>query len=275
MRTNHARVIATAAALCGLALTSAANANPMPLPYTYVYSTLPKGEAEIEQYADLTPVKGVSMASGNPQLYLASQFQTEFEYGITDRLELGLYLALQPPGPQGLYNTATLTEGTGTKERLRYRFAEEGELPVDLALYGEVVEFDTELEFEGKILLQKRFGDLIVAANLWGEVEQPYANPLGQVDWVANPTLGATYQITPLVHLGLEGWMRGEWPYGNPPRVFALGPHEFVGPTFMLDFGRIWWSTGAYLRVDDINHTMTPLDNYGPVWVRTIIGFGL
>jgi hypothetical protein len=275
MQRSRARFVAILTALGGLAYGGVARANPMPLPYTYVYSTLPKGEAEIEQYADLTPVKGVSTATGNPQLYLASQFQTEFEYGITDHLELGLYLALQPAGPQGLYNTATLTEGTGSKQRLRYRFAEEGELPVDVAVYGEVVEFDTELEFEAKILLQKRFGDLILAANLWGEVEQPYASPTGQVDWVANPTLGATYQVTPVVHLGVEGWMRGEWPYGNPGRSFALGPHEFVGPTFMFNFGRLWWSTGAYLRADDISHTMTPLDNYGPVWVRTIIGFGL
>jgi hypothetical protein len=260
-------------AAAAIAWTTAAAANPMPLPYTYVYSTLPKGEAEVEQYADLTPVKGVSAATGNPALYLATQFQTEFEYGITDHLELGLYLAFQPV-PTGMGETATLTEGTGAKQRLRYRFAEEGELPIDVALYGEVVEFDTELEFEAKILLQKRFGDLILAANLWGEVEQEYA--ANGVDWVANPTLGATYQLSPVVHLGVEGWMRAEWPSTNPsPRAFALGPHEFVGPTVMFDFGRIWWSTGAYVRVDDTTRSMQPLDNYGPVWVRTIIGFGL
>ncbi len=274
MQTTHARLVAIVTALGAFACDGIAAANPMPLPYTYVYSTLPKGEAEIEQYADLTPVKAVSVATGNPATYLATQFQTEFEYGITDHLELGLYLALQPY-PTGLTETATLTEGTGAKERLRYRFAEEGELPIDLAIYGEVVEFENELEFEGKILLQKRFGDLILAANLWGEVEQEYVNDVGKVDWVANPTLGATYQVTPVVHLGLEGWMRAEWPSGNPARVFALGPHEFVGPTFMFNFGRLWWSTGAYLRVDELDHPMTPLDNYGPVWIRTIIGFGL
>ena len=260
--------------VAAMTLTSfASRANPRPLPFTYNYETLGEGEGEIEQYVDMTPVSAHNEV-GKLVTYAAMQYQTEFEYGITDHLELGLYLAFQPY-PTGLTETATLTEGTGAKERLRYRFAEEGELPVDFALYGEVVEFGNELEFEGKILLQKRFGDLILAANLWGEVEQEYVNNVGQVDWVANPTLGATYQLTPVVHLGVEGWMRGEWPNGNPPRTFALGPHEFVGPTFMLDFGRIWWSTGAYLRVDDIDHPMTPLDNYGPVWIRTIIGFGL
>jgi hypothetical protein len=266
--------VAGAVPLAALLTASAARANPMPLPFTYVYSTLPKGEAEVEQYADLTPVKAFA-PNGDVTAYLATQFQTEFEYGITDHLELGLYLAFQPV-PAGYQQTATLTEGTGSKQRLRYRFAEEGELPIDLAVYGEIVEFDTEVEFEGKILLQKRFGDLILAANLWGEVEKEYATPSGQVDWVANPTLGATYQITPMFHLGVEGWMRGEWPSSPPAsRPFALGPHEFVGPTFMLDFGRIWWSTGAYVRLDDLSREMQPLDNYGPVWVRTIVGFGL
>jgi hypothetical protein len=254
---------------------TAAAANPMPLPFTYVYSTLPKGEAEVEQYADLTPIKAPTVAGGNDAVYLASQFQTEFEYGITDRLELGLYFAFQPAlaGIQAGYQPP-LTEGTGAKQRLRYRIAEEGELPVDVALYGEIVEFDTELELEAKIILQKRFGDLILAANLWGEVEREYASD--GVDWVANPTLGATYQLSPVVHLGIEGWMRGEWPSdASGQRPFALGPHEFVGPTCMFDFGRIWWSTGVYVRVDDVTRSMQPLDNYGPVWVRTIIGFGL
>jgi hypothetical protein len=274
MPSTHALLVATGAVLSSLAWAAVVSANPMPLPYTYTYPTLPKGDAEVEQYVDLTPVKAYD-PNGNVQPYLASQMQTEFEYGITDHLELGLYIAFQPPAPAGYTDTATLTEGTGAKERLRYRFAEEGELPIDLALYGEVVEFGDELELEGKILLQKRFGDLVIAANLWGEVEKEYASPANEVDWVANPTLGATYQVTPVFHLGVEGWMRGEWPSSKPPRAFELGPHEFVGPTFMLNFGRIWWSTGAYLRVDDIQHTMAPLDNYGPVWVRTIIGFGL
>ena len=267
------RLVTIATLACCVAYGAAASANPMPLPFTYTYPTLPKGEAEVEQYVDLTPVRGVSTSSGNPTTYLASQLQTEFEIGVTDRLELGLYLALMPT-PANLGETARLTEGTGAKQRLRYRFAEEGELPIDLALYGEVVEFEDELEFEAKILLQKRFGALVLAANLWGEVEQEYA--VSGVDWVANPTLGATYQLTPAVHVGFEGWMRGEWPSSAPsPRSFALGPHEMLGPTFLFDFGRVWWSTGAYARVDDPGHGMQPLDGYGPIWVRTIVGFGL
>ncbi len=276
MNRNFLRPLVMFAAILGAtALVRPALANPMALPFTYLYPTLPKGEAELEQYADLTPVK--AYAPGNILTpYLATQFQTEFEYGITDHLELGLYFALQPSGPDGYTGNAHLTEGTGSKQRLRYRFAEEGELPIDLAVYGEVVEFDTEVELELKLLLQKRLGNLVLAANLWGEVEKEYATNPGTVSWIANPTLGATYQITPTFHLGVEGWMRAEWPSVPPAtRAFELGPHEFVGPAVLLDFGRIWWSTGVYARVDDLTRDAQAGDNSGPVWVRTVVGFGL
>ncbi len=91
-----------------------------------------------------------------------------------------------------------------------------------------------------------------------------------------NPTLGATYEVTPSVHLGAEGWMRVEFP--NPaiePRPYALGPVGYVGPTVLLNFGKLWWSTGIYARVTDTDHTMQPGEPYGPVWGRTILGFEL
>ncbi len=271
-RRSFKTVCAAAAAATSVAWAGAAGANPMPLPFTYLYPTLPKGEGEVELYSDIVPLKGVSVATGNPVWYAATQFQAEFEYGITDHLELGLYAALQPV-PLGINDAAELTEGTGVKERLRWRIADEGVLPIDVALYGELVEFTTELELEAKIILAKRLGNLTLATNLWGEAE--YELDANHVDWVINPTLGATYELTPAWHLGVEGWMRAEWPTSAPsPRPFALGPHEFVGPVAMVNFGRLWWSTGVYLRVDELGRAAQPLDNYGPVWVRTIIGIG-
>jgi len=264
--------VAAGTALAATLATGAARANPMPLPFTYTYQTLGQGEGEVEQYVDFVPTKELD-SSGNPVWYAATQLQTEFEWGITDHLELGLYatLAPQPPGNPEL--TATLTESNGFKERLRLRVADEGVLPVDMAFYGELVENDIELELEAKIILEKRFGHLRIAANLWGELEREYAT--NRFDWVADPTLGATYQLSPSVHLGVEGWMRGEWPSTSPPRTFNLGPHEYVGPAVMFDFGKLWWSTGVYLRADEVDRAVQPGDAYGWLWVRSIVGVGL
>src|SRR5262249_34672220 len=102
-------------------------ANPRPLPFTYPYETLAEGSAEVEQYVDATPVRTPVGDPGNQRLVFDELYrvQTELEYGITDHLELGAYLVFeQDPNAGGglLFD--------GTKQRLRYRFAEEGDLPL-------------------------------------------------------------------------------------------------------------------------------------------------
>jgi hypothetical protein len=272
-------VCATALLPCLLAARTA-SATPQPLPFTYVYETLPKGSFELEQYADYTPIKLLGPDGQTSVTYGASQFQTEFEYGITDRLELGLYVTIAPT-TDAVQNLPPLTEGTGIKERLRLRLAEEGEWPIDVGLYGELVENERELELEAKIILQRRIGDLRIVANLWGERE--YENfSIHQGDWVMNPTLGITYQVTPVFHPGIEGWMRAEFPDSAPhPRPFNLGPQAYVGPTMMFDFGNFWWTTGAYFRVTDVDRPLfdgfasggvQAPDAFGHVWIRMIIG---
>jgi len=266
------RALSLAVLVAASTIASRAAATPVPLPFTYTTETLGKGDLEIEQYSDLTPVKAFD-ASGNATWYAATQFQTELEYGITDRLELGLYLVYVPT-PSAYTFTAPMPEVTGIKERLRYVFADPGAWPVDVGVYGELVEGDTESEVEAKILLQRRIGKLRVDANLWGEYELYYG--VSQRDLVANPTLGATYEITPSVHVGAEAWMRVELPNPAPAtRPYGLGPAGYVGPAVLLNFGKIWWSTGLYARVTETDHTMQPGEPYGPVWGRVIVGFEL
>jgi hypothetical protein len=166
-----------------------------------------------------------------------------------------------------------MTEGTGVKERVRYVFADPGEWPVDVGVYGELVENDHEFEVEAKLLLQRRFGKLRVATNLWAEYEL-YYQP--QKDLVLNPTLGATYEVTPAVHLGAEGWLRAEFPDPAPhPRPYSVGPAVYVGPTVLVNFGRLWWTTGIYGRVSEVDHVMQPGEPYGPLWARMIVGMDL
>jgi hypothetical protein len=236
---------------------SRASANPRPLPFTYIYETLPEGETELEQYVDYTPVKALS-SSGRAVYYGASQFQTEFEYGITDRLELGLYVTFAPKPGDSYAQVPSLIEGNGIKQRLRLRVAEEGQWPLAVALYGELTE--------------KRFGDFRAVANLWAEREFYFEN---RRDWVLNPTAGITYQVSPTVTPGIEYWMRVEFPDPAPsPRPFNVGPHQFVGPTLMLNLGRLWWTNGVYVRLNEFGRSLQPGDAFGSVWFRTVIGVG-
>jgi hypothetical protein len=273
-RTSRAGVLA----LLGAALASGeARANPRPLPFTYQAETLPRGAVEVEQFVDVVPLRAVSFVTSDPIWFLATQFQTEFEVGLTDRLELGLYVDFVPqPSPEYAQQVPALLEGNGIKQRLRYHLGDPETWPVDVGLYGEVVENEREIELEAKIILQRRMGPLAVITNLWAEREFYFS---GRHEWVVNPTLGATFELLPRVSFGLEGWLRAEYPDGQTgPRDFNLGPHVYVGPTFMASFGKLWWSTGAYLRVTDFDRTVAvgdatrAGDSFGHLWVRTIVG---
>lgn len=252
-----------------------AHANPRPLPFTYTSDTLGPGQVEIEQYVDLALLRAISPSTSGRQWYLPSAFQTEIEIGLADRLELGLYLTFVPdPGEQLAGKAMFPGAGNGLKQRLRYILADPGAWPIDIGLYGELVENEREIELEAKLLLQRRFGRLRIAANLSGEYELYFSE---QRELVLNPSLGATLEITPAFHVGLDGWLRGEYPRNPPPaqRTFGLGPQAYVGPAVMVNFGKLWWALAAYARVTDTSHDLQPGEPYGPLYLRSLIGYDL
>ena len=247
-----------------------AQATPKALPFTYGSDTTPKGQGEVEQYVDLDPVRARAAATGAPTRMLATQLQTEVEYGLTDRVELGLYLTLAP-GADGFTDVPTLPEGNGSKQRVRFRFADPGDWPIDLALYAEIAETSAELELEGKLILERRFGDVRLLANAWVEYEIYFD---GRRDWVFNPTAGLSVQITPSFFAGVEYWMRAEvLSEGSGAASFNDGPHHYVGPALKLSLGNFFCEAGLYLRASNFGHVMQPGEAYGPTWLRTIVGF--
>lgn len=266
------RVSAVISILVGLTATQVANANPRVFPTTYTVDTLPKGELELEQYVDYLPVR-VQDQGGAKSWYGSTDFQTELEFGLTSKLELGLYVTFAPSAATNYYLFPQPIEGNGLKQRLKYRFADAGAWPVDLGVYGELVEDQREIEIEAKILLDRRFGPVRLSANLTGEREYYFTN---QKDWVINPSAGVAIEATPAIQPGVEAFLRSE--YTSPkvtPRPFDLGPHVYVGPTLLSQFGRLWWSVGAYARVTDTKHTMQPGETYGNFWVRSVFGYEL
>ena len=260
--------------VCAAALVAPAvvRANPRPLPFTYQSETLPKGAGEVEQFIDYVPTRVLSGTTGAPVWYGSTQFQTEIEYGLTDRLELAIYFTFVPEPSARYASLPTLMQGNGSKQRLRWRLADPGAWPIDVALYGEVAETEREIELEAKIILQRRFGRLRLIANLWGEREFYFD---GRREWVLNPTAGGTVEINERFHVGLEGWMRSECLDGfSGPRPFNMGPNVYVGPAVLINFGPLWWTTAAYWRANDPGRTTEPGDAYGPLWVRSVVGIG-
>jgi hypothetical protein len=272
----------TATTLIVVLAARSATANPRPLPFTYPYATLPEGSLELEVYSDVTPLRVYANAADTTRGRLWApmyQLQNELEYGLTDRWELGFYQVFQADPRDGGDNQLMFD---GLKWRVRTRLAEAGEWPVDVGLYLELEAMHDEVSLEEKVNLERRFGALRLMANLW--VEERLYRPFdaGVVDgagrpmFIINPTLGATYQVTPTFHPGLEYWARGLPDPGTAPASerSSAAVRNFLGPTVHLNFGKLWWSTGLYVNLND-QQKPAPGDAWGPWWFRTVLGLEL
>jgi len=261
-----------------LAAASAARATPVPLPFTYPYETLGQGELEVELYGDMTPLRVEADPADATKGRLwepAYVLQNEFEYGLTDRVELAAYQVFEANPVDGGTN---VMDFDGFKFRVRARLAEAGEWPVDVALYLELETLHDEYGLEEKVILARRFGAVHAMANLW--VEQSYARPFDadarDFEFVVNPTGGFTYEVTPWFQPGVEYWARGELgTHGETPTdVVNNRVHHFVGPTVHFDWGKLWWSLGVYADLTNMGAPL-PGEAYGPVWARTLLGLAL
>jgi hypothetical protein len=265
---------ALAASLLALTYAGAASANPRPLPFTYPNEQLVTGATELEQFIDFTTAKASDVTSGKDVPYGQFQFQTEFEHGITDRLELGLYVMYAPSTPTDFAPNSTPRplEGNGMKQRLRFKLADTGVWPIDVAVYGELVESEREVEIEGKLILQRRLGIARIMANVTGEQEFYYN---GEKEFVFDPSAGVTFEATPAIQPGIEWWMRAEFSEEGENEKNAPGSQQYVGPALMLQMGSLWWTNGFYMRVSNWNDNINPPhQGFGKLWIRSVIGFG-
>jgi hypothetical protein len=255
-----------------LLATGSAAANPRTLPFTYTSDTLAPDRLELEQTADVDSLRAVS--GTGTQRYLATQFETELVYGLDDRLELRLGVTLAPSYADEFVQTAQLPEGNGLVQRLRYGLTDVGEWPIDIGILAEAVENEREIRFGGKLILQRRIDRLRIAANFGSEYSFSFDK---QRVYLLTPSAGATYELTHNVNIGVDSWIRGEYPQNPKPmtRTFSLGPELYVGPALMFQLGKLWWSTAVYFRATDRNHDVMPGEPFGDVWVRTMLGYEL
>ncbi len=182
--------------------------------WTYDYSSLAKGNSEIEYY--LTATTKDRQTSGRSDW----EHQVELEYGITDHLDAGLYQVFAQQAGDSL-------QYAGFKFRLRYRVAEKNQLPVDIVFYAEHKESTLgESLFEGKVFLAKDFGKLNIAYNQI--YERGYSSGKGEYEYA----VGASYELKPWLRMGVES--KGSYSEGE----YAAGPTiSWVGD-------RIWGNLG-------------------------------
>ncbi len=205
-----------------LAASSTANADRKSFGHTYEYATLPEGQTEVELWH--TQMRD-TWDAGSPQRF---EEKLEIEHGITDHWDMAMYTifhqtasnnAMVPSEPLGLDAVHLET---------RYRIADRGELPVDTVLYLELAkDFGQSVyEIESKVIVARDFDRVTCALNVIDELSLGHdvmASPSNELGFA----LGATYELTPKVHVGAETWgMHG----GGETRV-SVGPALALAPS--------------------------------------------
>jgi len=229
------RIISTLAALAVIAmLVGEARADRRIFGWTYPYMTLPEGVLELEHYLDAkfndydNPATGTVERDWN---VVDWQHQVEFEYGITDHLDFGFYNVFgQKPYGDFAYK--------GAKVRSRYRFSDEGVLPVDPALYLEVAYYGDEIKMEEMLILSKKLGRFEFSLNAKGEQELVLDDNSWEFEVI--PMLGAGYHITDYVAVGVEYYGKTKFKAGEYDYFVS-----YLGPTVSVAGRNFFWTLAA------------------------------
>ncbi len=205
--------------------------------YVYESTTAAKGEVEVENWATWKTRRD---GSGRANEF---DFRHELEYGVTDRLQAAIYVAdWKVSDGQAVYKD--------TAAELIYNMTNPVTDLVGSAIYGEVKLGDQQFKLEGKILLQKNFGPIVMAYNAgieaeWeGERFGDYEERSGEF----MQSFGVSYQVSPHFLLGGEFLHEvgfDEWQEAGDPVIYA-------GPNASFRFDRFFVTTTAMVQATGV-----------------------
>jgi hypothetical protein len=226
-------VLLASVAAAGLALPSA-EAGQRRYSYSYETLTAPKGTIEFENWVTW---KHTDLPGGDDKdVY---EFRHEIEFGVTEHLQLALYVADWEYNEDDDEGHSTRYSGTGLE--VVYNLTNPNTDFLGSALYGEVIVGEDLVELEGKILLEKRFGNLGIVYNAILEAEWE-GDGLDEKAGEFKQTFGVSYDITKSFSLGVEAVHEIEMPEWEETEP----AHFFVGPNVSFRSGR-FFGTLAWL----------------------------
>jgi hypothetical protein len=199
---------------------------------TLVYLTLERHEVEPEYWFDF------GHRSDRSLNFIRNNFALEF--GITEHWMIDGRVTIVSEFGEG-------TDFESARLETRYRFLEEGTLPIDIALSAEInteqsEEGSQEPGIEPRLILSRDFGKLNLTLNLPLEI----LLRSGSVDFI--PSFGFRYNLSRLLRLGAEFHYQVKDRFGSAiPQIWFALPHEVtlkLGFSFgfdrnPIDFGRM------------------------------------
>lgn len=229
MRTTKTPVLA----LLGLATLLTARSDTRRFTYSYEPETLPQGGMEFEQWVTLRTQRNDTVGQENYNLW---EIRSEFEYGVSDRYSVSLYLntsneSFRDPATGQNFSDFRFD---GVSIENRYLVLNPAEKPVGLTLYFEPRFSGEEAELEEKIILGQRHGKWKWAVNLTHATE--WSDNLHDVEGEVEGSIGIARDLNKNWSIALEARDHNEIPNYDKWENTAV----YVGPTVSYR-GENWW----------------------------------
>jgi hypothetical protein len=205
--------------------------------YTYQSSVLNKGQRELESWNTLR--------TGRDDYYARFDNRTEFEIGLGHNLQTSFYIDLTSITETGSVDAtkAVSTENEiGFSNEWKLKLLDPVADPIGLALYGEAGISSFEYELEGKLILDKKIGNLTIAAN--GVLESEWAPGYAgnELEWQKEKKiegyLAFAYSLNPKFQLTIENAYKNVFEAGeliHSGLFFGLG-FSYVQEKFWINF---------------------------------------
>ncbi len=247
------RMLVAAAVLAPIAAEPSAVADERRFTFVYEATTMPRGSVEYEQWVTWKTDKDIDAD------FDRIDFRHELEFGLTDHLQLALYLS-DWRYQDGASVADDGAEWRDTAVEVIYNLTDPVTDPFGLALYGEVKLGDELFELEAKLIAQKDVGKWVLAWN--GTIEAEWAGShFDEDNGKLEQTLGASYQFSPSLLGGFE--LLYEVKYEDWSK---WGDHVlYIGPNLSYRTGQ-WWATITPLA------QVTDVDNEPNFQLRLIFG---
>lgn len=220
--------------------------------HTYEYLTIADGETELQLYSDQRRTTFGDDAVETFGLRL------ELGHGITERWEVALRHGFEQTSGPAVTDVVRL-HLTDVELRTRYRFADRGDGPLDLAVQARAAKLfgDSVYVLEGEVILARDLGLATIAVQpiVRVAVGSDVAGTDVELGWAA----GVTYEASAAWKLGAETW---GWVVDELDVVEAsAGPAVSWQPT-----SRLWVTVTAGFGLDDDTDRLD---------VRGIVGLAL
>lgn len=216
------RALAAPVALAALlAVPAVGRAERRAFPHAYEYGTTAEGETEIVLHsAQWTETWERSRETFD--------FALELEHGLTDRWDMSLYHRFQQ---KSLYDDFRLSS---VRLETRYRLAERGEWPVDLAVIASI---DRGVDYgwynsDVTAVVARDLGAVTMTANVRGKVT--FGATGIETVFAAGYAAGVSYELTPTWKFGAESW-------GESLIETLDGKAAWAGPAASWSPGRRTW----------------------------------